>query len=152
MAIQLSDILKETKTVSFDYDGETCTIEYRHKALTPVVRMLLWGGNEAIRARKTPPAEPPAPSKKRGKAALVEEQVATWKVVFAEHDEYMGTVAGLLVSWDVMDGASPLPITVEGLSQLPGDFIKALANAMLSDGLPNPQSGENSPGTSPQTD
>lgn len=155
MPIQLSDMMKETKTVSFDYDGETCTIEYRHKALTPVVRMVLWGANEAIRARRegaTQPAEQPAAGKKRGKAALVEEQVAVWKRVFAENDEYMGTIAGLLVRWDVMDGASPLPISVEGLSQLPGDFIKTLANAMLSDGLPNPPNGENSPGTSPQTD
>lgn len=155
MPIQLSDMLKETKTVSFDYDGETCTIEYRHKALTPVVRMVLWGGNEAVRARReghAQPADQPAAGKKRGKAAIVEAQVSAWKNMFAETDEYLGTVAGLLVRWDVMDGASPLPISADGLAQLPGDFIRALTNAMLSDGLPNPPNGENSPGTSPQTD
>lgn len=151
MPIQLSDMLKETKAVSFSYDGETCTIEYRHKALTPVVRMVLWGGNEAVRARRAP-AEQPAAGKKRGKAAIVEAQVSAWRDMFAETDEYLGTVAGLLVRWDVMDGASPLPISADGLSQLPGDFIRALTNAMLSDGLPNPQNGENSPGTSPRTD
>ena len=149
MPIQLADILKDTKTTTFDYEGSECVIVYRHKALTPIMRILLYTGSDYIRSRRES-QQPKAKSNKRAQAA---SSTAGWREAVADVQEYMGTVANLLVSWDVLDDAGdPLPITVEWLERLPMPFINALVGAMLTDGLPNPQNGKVSPDTLPPTD
>lgn len=145
MPIQLADILKDTKTTAFDYEGNECVIVYRHKALTPIMRVLLGAGSDYLRSRRE--SQQPKP-KKKGKAGG-----ADWHEVVADMQEYLGAIAGLLVEWDVLDEAGdPLPITVEWLERLPMSFINAIAGAMLTDGLPNPQTGKVSPDTLPPMD
>lgn len=145
MPIQLADILKDTKTTSFDYEGNECVIVYRHKALTPIMRVLLGAGSDYLRSRRE--AAQPKPKAKKGKGG------ADWHEVVADMQEYLGAIAGLLVEWDVLDDAGdPLPITVEWLERLPMSFINAIAGAMLTDGLPNPQTGKVSPDTLPPMD
>lgn len=147
MPIQLADILKDTKTTSFDYEGSECTIVYRHKALTPIMRVLLGAGSDYLRSRRE--SQQPKPKAKKGKGG----SGADWHEVVADMQEYLGAIAGLLVEWDVLDDAGdPLPITVEWLERLPMSFINAIAGAMLTDGLPNPQTGKVSPDTLPPMD
>lgn len=146
MPIQLADILKDTKTTTFDYEGSECTIVYRHKALTPIMRVLLGAGSDYLRSRRE--ATQPKPKAKKGKGGG-----ADWHEVVADMQEYLGAIAGLLVEWDVLDEAGdPLPITVAWLERLPMSFINAIAGAMLTDGLPNPQTGKVSPDTLPPMD
>ena len=148
MPIQLADILKDTKTTAFDYEGNECVIVYRHKALTPIMRVLLGAGSDFIRSRRE--AAQPKPKPKKGKAGAT---AVDWHDVVADVQEYLGAIAGLLVEWDVLDDAGdPLPITVEWLERLPMSFINAIAGAMLTDGLPNPQTGKVSPDTLPPMD
>ena len=148
MPIQLADILKDTKTTTFDYEGSECMIVYRHKALTPIMRVLLGAGSDFIRSRRE--AAQPKPKAKKGKAEAI---AVDWHDVVADVQEYLGAIAGLLVEWDVLDDAGePLPITVEWLERLPMSFINAIAGAMLTDGLPNPQTGKVSPDTLPPMD
>lgn len=147
MPIQLADILKDTKTTTFDYEGNECVIVYRHKALTPIMRVLLGAGSDYLRSRRE--ATQPKPKAKKGKAAAGTD----WHEVVADMQEYLGAIAGLLVEWDVLDDAGdPLPITVAWLERLPMSFINAIAGAMLTDGLPNPQTGKVSPDTLPPMD
>ena len=149
MPIQLADILKDTKTTTFDYEGNECTIVYRHKALTPIMRVLLGAGSEYIRSKRES-QQPKSPTKKKGKQV---DTGVNWQDLVADVHEYLGAIAGLLVSWDVLDDdGEPLPITVEWLEHLPMSFINSIAGAMLTDGLPNPQNGKVSPDTLPPMD
>ena len=152
MPIQLADILKDTKTTSFDYEGNECVIVYRHKALTPIMRVLLGAGSDYLRSRREAAQPKPKPKAKKGKQGE-DAPVVNWHEVVADMQEYLGAIAGLLVEWDVLDDAGdPLPITVEWLERLPMSFINAIAGAMLTDGLPNPQTGKVSPDTLPPAD
>jgi hypothetical protein len=146
MPIQLSDILKDTKEITFDYEGNECTIVYRHKALTPIMRVLLGAGSDYIRSKRE--SQQPKKKGKKGEAPGV-----NWQDLVADVHEYLGAIAGLLVTWDVLDDeGEPLPITVEWLEHLPMSFINSIAGAMLTDGLPNPQNGKVSPDTLPPMD
>lgn len=148
MPIQLADILKDKKTVTFDYEGNECTIVYRHKALTPIMRVLLGAGSDYIRSKR----ESQQPKPKKGKKGA-EAPAVNWQDLVADVHEYMGAIVGLLVEWDVLDDAGEtLPITVEWMERLPMSFINAIAGAMLTDGLPNPQTGKVSPDTLPPMD
>ena len=152
MPIRLADILKDTKTVTFTYEEDEVTVEYRHNALTPVMRIALAAGGNYIRSKRQ--AATPAKGKgKKGEQPAQADGDSWWQDALAEMQEYLGTVASLIVNWDVLgDDGQPLPVTPALLEQLPLSFINAVVSAMLMDGLPNPRTGENSPGISPPTD
>ena len=156
MPIRLADILKDTKTVTFSYEGEEVTVEYRHNALTPVLRIALAAGPTYFRARREPlePAEPKGKGKKKPTPAqAAAERDRWWQDALAESLGYLDVLAKLLVSWDVLgDDGQPLPVSTQMLEQFPLSFINAIVGAILTDGLPNPQSGEDLPDTSPPTD
>lgn len=155
MPIRLSDIYKDSKTVGFEYDGETVTVEYRHNALTPVMRIKLAAGSDYIRSRRNAHLQPETqkPARHSKKPAPAVQVEAWWQDALAESQEYLSTLAGLLVAWDVLDDdGQPLPVTVEWLEKMPTSFINAVSTAMLMDGLPNPRKGKDLPATLPQTD
>jgi hypothetical protein len=135
MPIRLADIYKDTKTVTFTYDGQDVTVEYRHKKLTPVNRVALMAGSSFFMDRK-PSAEDE------------EEAGATWQEVMAGNDRFYGLLTEMIVAWDVLgNDGKPLPVTVEWLGQLPQDFLSALLKTMFDDGRPDPTKGEPSPVT-----
>jgi len=46
----------------------------------------------------------------------------------------------IVVSWDLMDGDQPYPVTFEALSRLPVQFLSAIVQAITEDMRPNPTS------------
>lgn len=56
-------------------------------------------------------------------------------------------VTQLLVTWDVLDGEDPLPITEESLKRLPTFFVIATFNAMSEENTVDPQNAPDSADT-----
>lgn len=140
MPIRLADIYKDSKTVTFEYEGSEVTVEYRHKKLTPVNRVALMAGSEFFQERK--------PATKPGKGKKPQETGLSWRDVMDGNERFYGLVAEIIVSWDVLDEeGQPLPVTVEWLGMLPQDFLSGMIVALIADGRANPTKGENSPGT-----
>lgn len=117
MPIRLEDLAKTTKRVTFEYDGEPVTVEYRLNAVTPQQGELI--------ERLT--------SMFGGAVTLSEEN----KV----NEQLIDVLNWLVVSWDVLDDkGKPLPVTKTWLRKLPSAFLYTLFGEILADLRPNAQS------------
>lgn len=151
MPIRLADIYRESKSVTFEYEGESVTVEYRHKRLTPVNRVALMGGSEFFMDRKPPkPAQAAKPQKpaKGKKGEEGEDPGPTWREVRDGNDKFFALLADILVGWDVLgEDGQPLPATAQWLEQMPQDFLTEIIRAMFNDSSPNPTRVADSPAT-----
>jgi hypothetical protein len=68
-------------------------------------------------------------------------------------DVFEDLLTPILVSWDLLqDDGTPLPITAEGLDQLPLEFIGELISTLNTATKPDKDEGKASDVTSPSTD
>lgn len=132
MPLKLADLKKSTKAVTFEFLGESVTVVYRHRVLTPVLRLQLVGGWTMFDDGDT--------------AALTVGRAVEI------NREYLAALAGLLVEWDVIgDDGRPLTPSAELLEQFDEEFVRALVAALVRGEQVDPPSGEDSPATSPPT-
>lgn len=134
MPLKLADLRKETRAVTFPFAGESVTVVYRPRLLSPVLRVQLLGGAGMFL---------------EGEEA---ERVTLGRFVEVNR-EYCAALAGLLESWDVLgDDGEPLPATAEWLEQFDAEFVRALVAAIVQDQRVDPRNGETSRATSPVAD
>ena len=123
MAIKLADLTRETKAATFDYDGETCTVEYRPAAFTAKMQISVMGmsllgkegGDDAEKARH----------------------------ILETLGDYTEALTQLIAAWDILDDeGKALPVTVEIMQALPLQFVYAMFNAVMKSNNPNAKSAK----------
>ena len=116
MPIRMSDVLKETRTETFEYSGEQVTVEFRQNALTPQFSEMVLRFTELENEEGT------------GRLRLESELSG----------ELVEALVWLMTEWDVLgDNGKPLPITKANLRRLPTSFLFALLAALLGVNRPN---------------
>lgn len=134
MPISLSDLFLGSKRVVFKWGEDSVTIEYKHNLLTPPRRLFLATSGHS--------SEMP-----------VTEDSPWWAEIRDRRDKYLECLVDVLVSWDVLgDDGEPVPISYETLDDLPAAFVAAIAEAILLDGIVDPQRSETSSDSLPRKD
>lgn len=116
MPIRISDLRKETRSVSFEWEGETVNLKYRPGAVTAQMQMSAAGiatlGDNA---------------------GLVVEYLGN----------YIESMASLIAEWDVLgEDGTPIPISVETMELLTLPFIFAMFGAIMGAYNPNGKSAK----------
>ena len=112
MAITLSQLKKNLKTLTVEIDGDILTISYRPAAITPA----LW---DELRSKEY------------------------------DRNIHVDVLSRALAGWDLLDDdGQPLPILESELMELPGDFLAAIYNQIMSDTYsPKARSGSSGAGS-----
>lgn len=119
MPIRMSDVLKETRTVEFEFSGEMVKVEFRQNALTPQFSEMILRINELNDAEK-------------GERFRVESELAS---------ELVEALAWLVMSWDVLgDNGKPLTVSKANLRRMPTSFLFEMLAALLGVNRPNEKS------------
>lgn len=119
MAVRIGDLAKATKVVTFVYEGEEVTIEYRLNAMTPAQSELIGRVTEMF-----------------GKPITLRQETQVT-------NELIDTLCWLVVNWDVLnEKGKPLPINRDWLNRLPSAFLYTLFGEILADLRPNAASAE----------
>lgn len=115
---KLSELLKETRAVQVEIDGEMVNVTYRLKAMTSALYQEWMAG--------------------WGKASDTSDTMAA-------HIAWIrGVLASLIASWDVLrDDGTPWPTTdtPDGLQSLPFIFLETIWGAIWQDMYPNLSGG-----------
>lgn len=120
MPIRLSDVMKESRKVEFEFSGETVTVEVRQNAITPQFSEMLLRFTDLD---------------------STDDRQEAFRVETALTGDLVEALAWLLLSWDVMgDNGKPVPITKAGLRRLPNSFLYAVLSSVLGINRPNEQS------------
>lgn len=119
MAVKFRDLLKETKRVTFDYDGESVTIDYHPGAITPQMQLVAVGMQ--------------ALGDEKGEMAPGTMQ--------ALMNDYVNVIVTMVKTWDVLgeDGVA-LPVDKQWVSRMPLAFLSAVFAAAVGDMRPNEKS------------
>lgn len=126
MAITLTALLDNMAELPLKVGDDDLLVKYRPGKMTQALRSKL----------------------QRGPVAFLEE--GDDKSVEAAWQAYYNAIAGLLVSWDVLDDdGKPLPINAETLADLPMGFIESLIGEVAKDSRVNPQTKATSLSTLP---
>lgn len=130
MPIRLSDLAKATRPASFNWEGETCNLEYRPSAIT--TQMQFAAASITMLGKDDPAPDDPDAQRARG----VERAGALVEAL----GDYIDAMVKLLASWDVLgDDGAPLPIERETLTNLSLDFVYAMFGAIMAAYNPNPK-------------
>lgn len=114
MPIRISDLRKETRPASFEWEGETVNLKYRPGAVTAQMQMSAAGIATV-----------------GDNAEMVVEYVGG----------YIEAMALLVAEWDVLgEDGKPLPITVETMETLTLPFLFAMFGAIMGAYNPNGKS------------
>ena len=123
MAIKLADLTKETRTATFEYDGETCTIEYRPAAFTAKMQISAMGMTLLGREGS--------------------DDIEKARHILETLGDYTEARTQLIASWDILDeNGQALPVTVEIMQALPLQFVYAMFNAVMKTNNPNAKSAK----------
>lgn len=130
MPIKFSDLSVGTSSATFQFQGESVTVEYRWRLMTPMMKLTLLAGP------------------RRHMKVDADEKV-TFEEAFGAWEWYFQTLLDVIVSWDVLDEQGrPLVPTIELLRGFPSDFVDALVSAIVNDVVMDPPKAEKSKGTS----
>ena len=133
MPIRLSDLAKATRPVSFQYEGETCNIEYRPFAIT--TQMQLAAASIAMLGKEQAETDDADIQRARG--------VAQAEAVTDALGDYLDAMVALIASWDVLDDHGvPLPIDRATMALLSLNFIYAMFGAVMAAYNPNSRRGK----------
>jgi hypothetical protein len=104
MGVKLQQLFNSTQEVLFDYLGNEITVQYKASGLSP---------EKLVKAEDIQRAASTTGESEKALRALVE------------------LVAGVIVSWDVLDeDGQPIPVTEEFLWDCPLDFVMGLIEAV----------------------
>jgi hypothetical protein len=130
MPMRLTDLMKNTIPITFDYEGQTCNLEYRPSAIT--MKMHMAAAQLMLMNKEADIAETDA------EAVVAAHRVNQAEAQIDGFGSFAEAVVALVAKWDVLgeDGA-PIPITQETMVRLPRDFVYAIWAAIMAAYAPN---------------
>lgn len=131
MPLTLDALLKRSAELELQVAGETFRITYAPAKLTMAVRRNLLRGVGAYLPE-----------------VGIEDAATAGDAAYLA---YCTELAGVLLSWDVMDGKTMYPLTGASLAQLDDIFVVSLGQEVAKDSRGNPQSAVRLNSTSPTT-
>lgn len=117
MPVERSQIDAVLRTIRIDYYGNSLTVTYRPDALSPLVIA------ERARSRQLEADE------RNGDENAYETLARTL-------DENASDLAGVIVSWDMIENGQPLPPTKENLKTFANALIQHILSAIGEDAAP----------------
>ena len=127
MSIKLHNLMKEERSVTFEYEDEKVTIKYRPAAITPQMQSV------AARMQVMGAKSDDAAKDKTGTVDVAASQEMNSLMY-----DFVDMMCVLIASWEIIDeDGKELPVKPELAMRMPLNFLMALFKATMDDMRPN---------------